>query len=52
MEAMGLIGFMVGGAGMTFALVALGQVANLKNELNELKITLNASGVIKEDSEF
>ena len=46
MEAMGIMGFMIGGAGMTFALIALGQATNLKKELDELKAQLKDLGVI------
>ncbi|NMP30058.1 hypothetical protein HII17_00665 [Thalassotalea sp. M1531] len=51
MESMGIMGFMLGGAGMTFALIALGQVANVKKELTELKASLDKSGnvVTKQD---
>lgn len=46
MEAMGIMGFTIGSAGMTFALITLGQVTKLKKELDELKSELNNAGVI------
>lgn len=51
MESMGIMGFMLGGAAMTFALTAMGQITNLKKELEELKAALNKSGVLEVQDE-
>ena len=50
MEAMGIMGFMIGGCGMTFALVAMGQIGKLKQELDELKNELEKSGTIQAET--
>lgn len=47
MEALGIMGFTMGSAGMTFALITMGQIAKLKKELDELKSELNNAGVIR-----
>ena len=40
MEVFGLLGFIFGLSGMTFAIIAWGQIASLKKEFEDLKKSL------------
>ena len=48
MGSMGIIGFVFGILGVSMAIIAWGQIANLKNELNDLKKNLEDSGVLNQ----
>ena len=48
MEAFGILGFTLGSTGMTFAIIAWGQIASLKKEVEALKQSLEDAGVFKE----
>ena len=51
MEAMGIIGFIFGLAGLSYATKAKSDIANLKQEFEDFKATLKASGGLnKNDS--
>ncbi len=47
MEVFGILGFTIGGSAMTFAIIAWSQIASVKKELDELKKSLETSGVLK-----
>jgi hypothetical protein len=51
MEVLGILGFALGSTGMTFAIIAWGQLASLKKELADLKTSLEDSGVLKQRAE-
>ncbi len=42
------MGFIFGMFGMSFGIIALGKIASLKKEIEDLKKNLEASGVLKE----
>ena len=44
MEAFGIIGFGVGSAGMTIAIIALGQIAELRKKLEQLEREIAGTG--------
>ena len=51
MEAFGILGFTLGSTGMTFAIIAWGQIAGLKKQFEDLKKSLEDSGVLKDRAE-
>lgn len=51
MEVFGIMGFTLGSAAMTFAIIAWGQIASLKKEVEDLKKSLEDSGVLREQAE-
>ncbi len=51
MDAFGLMGFIFGMSGLSFAIIAWGQIASLKKEFEDLKKSLEDSGVLKERAE-
>ena len=44
MESMGIMGFVFGLAGLSFALIAQEKIASLKKEFDDLKKNLESSG--------
>ena len=46
MEVMGIMGFTIGSAGMTFALITMAQLGGVKQELDDLKQQLIDAGTI------
>ena len=48
MEVFGILGFTFGLSGITFAMFAWAQIASLKKEFEDLKKSLEGSGVLKE----
>ena len=48
MEAFGIIGMTFGMTGMSFGIIAWGLVASLRKEFDDLKKTLQDSGVLSE----
>ncbi len=51
MDVFGILGFTLGSAGVTFAIIAWGQIASLNKEFEDLKKSLEDSGVLKERTE-
>lgn len=51
MEAFGLIGFVLGSSGMTFAIIAWGQIAALRKDVDDLKQRLAEGGILEEPPE-
>ena len=51
MEVLGIIGMSLGCSGLTFGIMAFGQVACVRKELKELEKKLKDSGVLKEEAE-
>ena len=48
MDAFGLMGFISGMSGLSFAIIAWGQISSLRKEFEDLKRNLEDSGVLKE----
>ena len=48
MDAFGILGFVFGSTGMTFAIIAWNQIASLNKDLEDLKKSLEDTGVLKE----
>ena len=51
MDVSGTIGVGLGASGLTFAIIAWGQIAELRKEFEALKKSLEDSGVIEEQPE-
>jgi hypothetical protein len=52
MESMGILGFIFGLSGLAFAIIAWEQITALKKEFNDLKMDLEDSGNLKEQTEL
>lgn len=50
MEAMGMMGFIFGMSGTSFAIIAWSLVGSLRKEFEDLKKNLEDSGVLKEQT--
>ena len=50
MDTFGLLGFVFGSCGFTFAIIARGQICSLQKEFEDLKKNLEDSGVLKEQA--
>ena len=51
MDTFGLLGFIFGLSGLSYAIIARGQIASLQKEFEDLKKNLENSGVLKEQAE-
>ena len=51
METLGILGFIFGMSGLSFAIIAWGLIGRLRKEFEDLKKNLEDTGVLKEQAE-